>query len=197
MKPITKRLLIGGIAFLTLLSSLTPVFASPLTDRVDALEGQVNFPIGYIYISTSSKNPGTIFGGIWQRIANGRCLLSVDETSDSSQIGGEKEITLLEDQIPEHSHSATTNNSGGHSHTFAIKSNSDELQGGYSGRAIGVPSSRWYGGRIGFINTGLSSNTTNYSTSHTHSLTTSQSGGNEAHNNMQPYYTAYIWTRVA
>ena len=174
-----------------------PVYASPLSDRVDALEKQVNFPIGYIYISTSSKNPGSTFGGVWQKIANGRCLLSVDETVESGQTGGTKTETLTIEQMPSHNHSATTNNAGNHSHTFAIKNNSDELQGGYSGRAIGSTGGMWYGGRIGFINTGGWSNTTNMSQTHTHAVNTSQSGGGESHNNMQPYYTAYIWTKVA
>lgn len=177
--------------------NIYPVYASPISDRVDALEKQVNFPIGYIYISTSSKNPGSTFGGVWQKIANGRCLLSVDETEESGQTGGTKTETLSTEQIPSHNHSATTNNAGNHTHSFAIKSNSDELPGGYSGRAIGSTGGTWYTGRIAFINTGGWQNTTNMSQTHTHTAETNESGNGESHNNLQPYYTAYIWTKVA
>lgn len=186
-----------AVLFVFLSINKPQVWAVTLEERVEALENQVNFPIGYIYISTSSKNPGTVFGGVWQKIADGRCLLSVNKSRDSGETGGTKTETLSIDQIPAHQHTATTNNAGNHSHTFAIKSNSDELQGGYSGRAIGSTSGMWYGGRIGFINTGLTSNTSSMSTTHKHTTTTSSAGGGEAHNNLQPYYTAYIWTRVA
>ena len=36
------------------------------------------YPIGAIYMSVSSTDPGTIFGGQWERI-KGRFLLSADE----------------------------------------------------------------------------------------------------------------------
>lgn len=40
------------------------------------------YPIGSIYASVSSVNPGTIFGGTWVRFAAGRTLVGVD-SSDS------------------------------------------------------------------------------------------------------------------
>lgn len=52
---------------------------------------QINFPIGYIYLSTDSTNPSTYFGGTWQRISKGRMLVGVDENDtdfSSSEIQG-------------------------------------------------------------------------------------------------------------
>lgn len=37
------------------------------------------YPVGSIYLSIKSKNPGQIFGGVWERIAKGRTLVGVDE----------------------------------------------------------------------------------------------------------------------
>ncbi|MFR4175852.1 MAG: phage baseplate protein [Lactococcus raffinolactis] len=51
-------------------------------------------PIGTILTTISNTNPSTYIGGTWERFANGRTLVSVDETDD---------ITLMK----------TANNTGG------------------------------------------------------------------------------------
>lgn len=77
------------------------------------------YPVGSIYISINSKNPGDIFGGTWERIAKGMTLVGVDENdidfNKSGKTGGEKEHTLTIDEMPLHSHSlgiGPQNNSG-------------------------------------------------------------------------------------
>lgn len=45
------------------------------------VEGIDNFyPIGSIYQSTAPTNPTTFMGGVWERFANGKVLVGVDET---------------------------------------------------------------------------------------------------------------------
>lgn len=55
------------------------------------------YPIGAIYMSINSTNPGDIFGGTWERIANGRTLVGVDENDTDfnvpSKTGGSKTNT--------------------------------------------------------------------------------------------------------
>lgn len=57
------------------------------------------YPIGSIYISINSTNPGNIFGGTWERI-KGKMLVGVDEDdtdlNESGKIGGAKEHRHLE-----------------------------------------------------------------------------------------------------
>lgn len=57
------------------------------------------YPIGSIYISINSKNPGDIFGGTWEHI-KGKMLVGVDEDdtdlNESGKIGGAKEHRHLE-----------------------------------------------------------------------------------------------------
>lgn len=42
------------------------------------------WPVGSIYLSVTNVNPGTIFGGTWQKIATGRVLMGA---SNDSQLG--------------------------------------------------------------------------------------------------------------
>lgn len=55
------------------------------------------YPVGGIYMSVNSTSPAAIFGGEWERIANGRTLMGVDSTdkdfSTPSLTGGAKEVT--------------------------------------------------------------------------------------------------------
>ena len=60
-------------------------------------------PIGYIYISTSSTDPGTIFGGTWTRIQD-TFLLAAGTTYTAGATGGEATHTLSVDEIPSHTH---------------------------------------------------------------------------------------------
>jgi hypothetical protein len=53
------------------------------------------FPIGYIYLSTSSINPSEIFGGVWEPIKD-RFLLLAGDTYKGGSTGG----------TSNHSHSA-------------------------------------------------------------------------------------------
>ena len=54
------------------------------------------YPIGSVYISVNSTNPSLLFGGVWERFANGRCLVGVSESESEfsivSKTGGEKHI---------------------------------------------------------------------------------------------------------
>ena len=70
--------------------------STTIEENADNISIQINFPIGYIYMSTSSTNPSTYFGGTWQRIANGRTLVGVDENdtdfASAELTGGSKEL---------------------------------------------------------------------------------------------------------
>lgn len=84
------------------------------------------YPIGSIYMSISSINPGTIMGGTWELWGSGRTPLGVD-SSDSdfstvSKTGGAKTNTVSHTHtIASHSHNtaAHTHTMNGHTHTIA------------------------------------------------------------------------------
>ena len=88
------------------------------------------FPVGAIYMSTTSANPSTFWTGTtWQAFATGKTIVGID-TSDTdfnsvNKVGGSKEVVLTVPNLPSHnhtvgdnSHSHTANEAGDHSHTL-------------------------------------------------------------------------------
>lgn len=66
------------------------------------------YPVGSIYMSTNSTNPGMVFGGSWVPWGTGRVPVGVD-TGDSSfntveKTGGEKTHKLTTNEMPSHGH---------------------------------------------------------------------------------------------
>ena len=61
------------------------------------------WPVGSIYMSVNSTNPGTLFGGTWQRLKD-RFLLGAGDTYAAGSQGGEATHTLTIDEMPAHSH---------------------------------------------------------------------------------------------
>lgn len=66
------------------------------------------FPVGAVYISVTSTNPSTYFGGTWVQFGQGKTLVGVN-TSDTDfntveKTGGEKTHKLTIDEMPSHSH---------------------------------------------------------------------------------------------
>lgn len=66
------------------------------------------YPVGSIYISTASTNPGTLFGGTWQRIED-TFLLASGTSYAAGSTGGEASHTLTVEEIPGHTHTVPYN----------------------------------------------------------------------------------------
>ena len=126
------------------------------------------YPIGSIYISTSSVNPSSLFGGTWEPFAQGRTLIGVDTTDTdfdtAENIGGEKQHILTINEMPSHNHNMySLNNSGDGTITG----------GGGITQDSGAPYKTYYA-----------------------KFAMENSGGGQAHNNLQPYITVYMWRRI-
>ena len=130
------------------------------------------YPVGSIYLSVNSTDPGVLFGGTWERLKD--CfLLAAGDTYEAGATGGEAAHTLTVDEMPSHTHSI--------SRTGTITEPSVLLgaPGQYTGNA--------------FASLGTSGidalATTTYSIA--------AAGGGAAHNNMPPYIAVYAWKRTA
>ena len=76
------------------------------------------YPIGSIYLSVNSTNPSNYFGGTWEQIED-RFLIGAGNLYNSGAIGGEASVKLSVSNLPEPSHSGTTNVDGHHRHDIA------------------------------------------------------------------------------
>lgn len=145
------------------------------------------YPVGSIYMSTVSTNPATLFGfGTWEAMPAGRVLLAQGKSSwgttyNAGSTGGEATHKLTVGEMPAHSHKATTNTIGNHTHPIPLYTVSG---GGPAGGPKYDPNN--------VINNGTSGSSGN----HSHTVTINNSGNNQPHNNLQPYIVVYMWQRV-
>lgn len=144
------------------------------------------YPVGTVYISTVNKSPATIFGGTWQELPAGHVLLVQGNSTwginyIAGSTGGEATHTLTLDEMPTHTHNASANNAGNHSHT---------LNYGYDDNDAANSSvdSCWD------VQKQIS---TSQAGTHSHTVTIENTGGGQAHNNMPPYLAVYMWKRTA
>ena len=103
----------NGVSYKQLVSDIAKTIVesysgTSLLGQSQSIQEAINkiYPVGSIYMSTQSTNPGTLFGGTWARI-QGRFLLAAG-TSESTTYaagatGGTKNVTLIE-----HSHGMGT-----------------------------------------------------------------------------------------
>lgn len=173
------------------------VYGKLLKDYIQSLTSAI-YPVGSIYMSVSSTNPSTYFGGTWVAWGSGRVPVGIN-TSDTNfstveKTGGASTVTLTTSQMPSHTHtftgsSATTSSKGAHTHT--INFTKTEWSGSSSSRVV-VDSTDY---------TALSNSKTASAGAHTHTLTAKGSnantGGGGSHTNLQPYIVCYMWKRTA
>ncbi len=86
------------------------------------------YPVGAVYISTSSTSPASLFGGSWTQITNTFLVASGSDYTAGST-GGSTSVTLTASNIPSHSHSipelsGTAASAGAHTHTGPSHSHS-------------------------------------------------------------------------
>ena len=70
------------------------------------------YPVGSIYMSSQSTDPGTLFGGTWVRIKD-TFILAAGDSYAIGATGGKSSVTLTIDQIPSHTHGSIYTGSSG------------------------------------------------------------------------------------
>ena len=130
------------------------------------------FPVGAIYMSTTSANPSTFWTGTtWQAFATGKTIVGID-TSDTdfnsvNKVGGSKEVVLTIPNLPTHnhtvgdnSHSHTANGVGDHSHT--LNDHSHYIAPHQHGTSWGEKNATGYWGNWGGTNSYIGTNSTDF-----------------------------------
>lgn len=171
---------------LNLLVGLTGSVQSQLDALLVTIQNNI-YPVGSIYTNaTNSTNPAELLGfGTWEAFGEGRVLVGVDGAdssfNDLGETGGSKDSVLIE-----HTHTATTSNSGNHSHYVSRRlgwgenADNDSSQGQYLKYDYG--SSQVYSGEAG---------------DHNHDVTISTEGESGVNKNLQPYIVVKMWKRIA
>ena len=128
-------------------------------------------PVGTIKMTTVNTNPGTYLPGTWVAWGSGRVPVGVDtsqtEFNTVEKTGGEKTHQLTVDEMPSHNHYIT-------------------VKGKWSG--LSNEQSEYFNISTEWGKEWTSRDWINYS---------NNSGGNQSHNNLQPYITCYMWKRTA
>ena len=145
------------------------------------------YPVGSIYISTSSQNPSEFIGGTWESYGQGRTLVGQGTGTDSNSqsisfnagsTGGEYNHTLSIAEMPKHDHDVSLSytqqglNNAWVRGQFAVAWTDYVTAGWETGAHRGNGGS----GRFGITNA---------------------TGGSQAHNNIQPYIVTYMWKRIS
>lgn len=163
------------------------------------------YPVGSIFTSIGSQNPNELWSGTtWERFAEGRVLMGAGTytengttyTYTAGNTGGQAKHQLTADEMPAHSHSAsssTANLTGSMSNSKqdSLTTSADIGTSGIVSKGTG-----WghYGGQASGdgVTTSLTINA-----SHSHSISVGSTGGNGLHENRQPYIAVNFWKRTA
>lgn len=143
------------------------------------------FPVGAVYITYDNNNPGNFLGGTWERFGQGRTLVGEGTGNDgstsmsftSSGTGGEYKHQLNYYEMPNHVHVE-----------YAMVE-------GYPEWNTFTPSA--YSMLFGWQRGDYRGDVTTYHAAKTPLNTaTSDEGGSQSHNNIQPYIVVYFWRRT-
>lgn len=133
------------------------------------------YPVGSLYLTLNTIDPSTLFGGTWEAIGAGRCLIGSGYYSEKGyeyrinlgDTGGEKLHTLTVDQLPKNI---------GTIQSISWITESDS--GAFTRTPLHMDRTASPGTDMG-------------TTGHT------LSGGGQAYNNMPPYLVVNMWKRTA
>ena len=123
-------------------------------------------PVGSHYETDISTNPGELYGGTWAAWAGGQTLVGVNPA--------DTDFSTVGKTGGEKTHVLTEAETAPHSHIETVYWNGGGTGAAYPA-AVEAGDPRKYGGLV---------------------ARTENTGGGQAHNNLQPYITCYIWKRT-
>ena len=149
-----------------------------LKEQLNVLNTKIDsvYPMGSIYMSVVNKNPSEFFGGTWVPWGTGRVPVGVN-TGDSN-------FNAVEKTGGETSHKLTVSEMPSHTHVEYLRC---EYPTGQIVNGVYVKTNCW----------GWSNQMKATAVASTMDTSTSSTGNNGSHNNLQPYITCYMWKRTA
>ena len=167
----------------------TAVSAAQTKAKLDA------HPVGSYYFSDKSTSPADLFGGTWEALPAGYTLIAQGSGTDdygsftytAGQKYGERKHQLTTDELASNGHLVRTWNTV---QSGTPKVYLDGKWVDYTGDGIFKPSGAW-------TDKGETLATSPQNGTGDPAGTTDGTGGNAAHNNVQPSIAGYCWKRTA
>ncbi len=131
--------------------------------------GNALYPVGSIYMSVNNTNPSTFFGGTWEAWGTGRVPVGVD-TNDT-------DFATVEKTGGEKTHTLTESEMPKHSHGLPTFYSNPAKEN------ITLADSAFNADKASDSNVSNGGQVIS-------------AGGGQAHNNLQPYITCYMWKRI-
>lgn len=169
------------------------------------------YPVGSIYCSIDSTDPGALFGGTWAAIGAGRALVAAGGGFAVGSEGGADTHTLTVEEMPSHAHTAWTGEAGWHEH--AARTDTANLTGSFNPGGLGVsasgicslgagsqPSNSGYATDSSIVNINAShmhNVGVDGAGNHTHTVGVGATGGGQAFSVRNPYIAVNMWRRTA
>lgn len=140
-------------------------------------------PVGSLYFSTSSTSPASLFGGSWERYAQGRVMVSASDTDTDFTVGktGGEKATV-------HAHFQTIG--GGTNDNPTVYFGGDVSPDTPNGTNTAYTPRRrnWMANRVTQLHRDADQGNATFVETETHATTVSI---------LQPYVAVYIWRRTA
>ena len=167
--------------------------------KVDDSNYNKIYPIGSIYMSINETNPSELFGGKWERIKD-KFLLSAGDNYNAGDEGGEATHTLTENEMPSHTHIQDSHNhtQNAHNHTQNPHSHTigSLIRYTISGKGAAAVGDGYGNSNNYHTGSTTATNKEATATNNPQTATNQNTGGGQAHNNMPPYLTVYVWVRI-
>lgn len=170
------------------LSNGVPTLCTNIVDLI--------YPVGSIYMSVNSTNPGTLFGGTWTAWGQGRVPVGIGSNGETNYTKAET-TGGSENSVANHNHNISQNTGG----TFSYNNNGVIYGNGYTNAPGGVSgnvtlNSNWNNALGNWADGGNTQRGrdvgANYSIKNVVIDATGATGGNR-----QPFITCYMWKRTA
>lgn len=180
------------------------------------------YPVGSIYMSVNNTDPAVLFGGTWERLPAGRCLIGAGNYqptisgSDTpknyslNDMGGRRYCTLTSSNLPGHSHAGwTRSGDGAHTHIIDLAVNAPSPPGDRNYSVVcgdymhtDLGQTKWKKQNIIKSDTFMNGNnalpvTRSTDGAHEHFITISSSGSASSFETTSPYLVVNMWKRTA
>jgi len=149
--------------------------------------GSLFYPVGSIYSSTVSTNPGTSLGfGTWTAFGAGRVMIGNGGGFTAGATGGSADAVVVS-----HTHTATSGSTDLSGTFYAANRASAAPTATFSFTGATSDSSLSGGGLTGDIKQYA------FAGNHTHTVSVATAGVSATNANLQPYIVVYMWERTA